>query len=168
MFATRFVSRLLLPIALVASAAGCSKSPSTPAGAGPGVPSGPGLSAKLVGAWETEPERVKVDGKDVGDPITMTFHFKADGGFRAEGFIPLAGTWKAVKEEGNTLTVLTEVGMPELKFESKTENGKTVQKSEEQVKKEQKTFTITFDGPDAITMTDVGDKPQPMKLKRKK
>ena len=161
MFATRFVTLLLLSIALVVSAAGCgSKSPSTPGG--------PALSAKLVGAWETEPERMKVNGKEAGDPITMTFQFKADGGFQVEGFFPIAGTWKAVKEEENTLTILTEVAMPDIKIEQKEEGGKRTDKSEGTVKKEQKTFTITFDGPDALTMTDVGDKPQPMKLNRKK
>ena len=49
-----------------------------------------------------------------------------------------------------------------------TKDGKTVEKSDMSTKKERKTFTITFDGPDAMTMTDVGGKPQPVKFKRKK
>ena len=167
MFAKR-ASMLFLLVLLLAGAGCGSKSPSTPGGAGPSGTPGSSLSAKLVGAWETEPERAKANGKEVGDPITMTFHFKADGGFQVDGFIPIAGTWKAVKEEGNTLTILAELGMPEIKIESKEQDGKKSEKAEGKIVKEQKTFTITFDGPDAITMTDVGERPQTMKLKRKK
>ena len=163
MFAKLSSTLFLLPAVLL-SGAGCdSNSPSTPGGA-----SGSSLSAKLVGAWETEPEQLEVNGKKQGDPITLTFHFKADGGFQVEGFLPIAGTWKAVKEEGNTLTILTEISMPEGEFGFDEKDGKKKEKDEFRLRKEQKTFTITFDGPDAITMTDVGDKPQPTKLKRKK
>jgi hypothetical protein len=98
----------------------------------------------------------------------MTVEFKENGELKLDVIFELTGTWKAVKEEGNTLTIDTEVEMPDFKFEATTKDGKTVQKSEESIKKERKTFTITFDGPDAMTMTDAGDKQQPMKFKRKK
>jgi hypothetical protein len=160
------VTLFAIAIAAVLSGAGCGKKSSPTTG---GDNPGPSASAaKLVGTWESEPEQAEVNGKKVGKPMSMTVEFKANGELKLDVFFELTGTWKVVKEEGNTLTIDTEVGMPDFKFESKTEKGKTVEKTEEGVKKERKTFTITFDGPDVITMTDVDDKPQPMKLKRKK
>jgi hypothetical protein len=158
-----FVS--LVAVSAVLACVGCGKksSPPTPDGQTPG-PSG----AKLVGTWQTEPEQVEVNGKKVGKPMSMTAEFKQNGELKLDVIFELTGTWKAVKEEGNTLTIDTEVGMPDFKFEATTKDGKTVQKSEESMKKERKTFTITFDGPDAMTMSDVGDKQKPMQFKRKK
>ena len=163
MSAKSFVS--LVAVAAVLACAGCGKktSPSTSDGQASGS-----LGAKLVGTWQTEPEQVEVNGKKVGEPILATAEFKQNGELKLDLLFELTGTWKAVKEEGNTLTIDTEVEVPDFKFEATTKDGKTVQKSEESKKKERKTFTITFDGPDAMTMTEVGGKPDPMKFKRKK
>jgi hypothetical protein len=161
-----FVTLFAVAVAAVLAGAGCGKKASPSSGAdNPAASAG---AAKLVGVWESEPEQAEVNGKKVGKPISMTVEFKEGGALRADILIEMSGTWKVVKEEGNTLTVDTEVDMPDFQFESKTEKGKTVEKTKEGVKKEKKTFKITFDGPDAITMTDVDDKPQPLKLKRKK
>jgi hypothetical protein len=167
MSAKPFVSLVALALAAVLASAGCGKKSSPSPSTSDGQTSGPS-GAKLVGTWQTEPEQVEVNGKKVGKPMSMTAEFKENGELKLDVIFELTGTWKAVKEEGNTLTIDTEVGMPDFKFEQTTKDGKTVQKSEESVKKERKTFTITFDGPDAMTMTDVGDKPDPMKFKRKK
>jgi hypothetical protein len=151
MSAKPLVSLVAVAVAAVLASAGCGKksSPSTPSGQTSEL-----SGAKLVGTWETEPEQVEVNGKKVGKPISMTAEFKENGELKLDVIFELTGTWKVVKEEGNTFTVDTVVEMPDFKFES--------------TKKERKTFTITFDGPDAMTMTEVGDKPDPMKFKRKK
>jgi hypothetical protein len=167
MSAKPFVSLVAVAVAVAAvlSGAGCGKkSSSSNSGEQTGGPSG----AKLVGTWETEPEQMEVNGKKVGKPMSMTAEFKENGELKLDVIFELTGTWKVVKEEGNTLTVDTVVEMPDFKFEATTKDGKTVEKSEQSTKKERKTFTITFDGPDAMTMTEVGDKPDPMKFKRKK
>jgi hypothetical protein len=161
MSAKPFINLVAVAVAAVLAGAGCDKKASPTSG---GQTSG----AKLVGTWETEPEQAEVNGKKVGKPMSMTAEFKENGELKLDVIFELKGTWKAVKEEGNTLTIDTEVEMPDFKFEATTKDGKTVEKSQESTKKERKTFTITFDGPDAMTMADTGDKPLPMKFKRKK
>jgi hypothetical protein len=163
MSAKPFVSLVAVAVAAVLASSGCGKKSSSSSGQS----SGPS-AAKLVGTWQTEPEQAEVNGKKVGKSISMTAEFKEDGKLKLDMFFELNGTWKVVKEEGNTLTIETEVEMPNFKFEATTKEGKTVEKTQETKKKERKTFTVTFDGPDAMTMTDVDDKPLPMKFKRKK
>jgi hypothetical protein len=166
MSAKPLVSLVAIAVAAVLAGAGCGKksSPTTSGEQSSGGPSG----AKLVGTWESEPEQIEVNGKKVGDPKSMSVEFKKNGELKLDVFFELTGTWKVVKEEGNTLTIDTEVEMPDFKFEATTKDGKTVEKSDKSTKKERKTFTITFDGPDAMTMTDAAEKPRPMKFKRKK
>lgn len=170
MYAKSLVRLIAVVAALVIAGCGKKSSSSPDAqGSAPSGAKGAGSSgAKLVGTWESEPEQVEINGKKVGEPKSMTVEFKENGEWKMDVFFEPAGTWKAVKEEGNMLTIDTEVEAPDFKFESTTKDGKTVEKSEKSTKKERKTFTIAFDGPDAMTMTDVDEKPLPMKFKRKK
>jgi hypothetical protein len=106
---------------------------------------------KLVGVWEGTEEGAKGD-----KPETVTVEFKADNTLRiAMGPFELTGTWKVTKEEGKTVTIDTEVtfpGFPEMKDKPKAD---------------QKTFNVVFEDANTIVMSQVGDKPDPKKLKRK-
>jgi len=136
---------------------GCDKSATTASGgasattAAPGKPADSGAGNKLVGVWES------VEGAKKGEPDDKsTVEFKKDGELSIRmdlgGKEPfeLTGTWKMVKEEGKTVTIetgLTPKGLPEGKSDKKT-------------------FTISFDDPNTMTMT-TADKPDPKKYKRK-
>jgi hypothetical protein len=117
---------------------------------------GGGYGKKLVGTWEGGGD----DGTPLGKLSAMTVEFKADGGLKvAMGPIELTGTYKVVKEDGKVLTVDSEMsfaGFGEIKVEGKDKE-----------KTDKKTFTITFEDDDTITMNPT-DKPDPKKLKRKK
>jgi hypothetical protein len=136
---------ILLGIALLS--AGCDKSATT----GPGKPGDETYGKKLVGVWEGTEE-----GKKGEKPETVTVEFKADNTMKIiMGPFALAGTWKVAKEEGKTVTIDTEVTLdiPELKEKDKP-------------KADKKTFTVTFEDANNITLTPT-DKPDPKKLKRK-
>jgi hypothetical protein len=126
--------------------AGCDKSATT----GPGKPGDETYAKKLVGVWE---------GTVVKDDKSETFmiEFKADGGFKvASGPAELAGTWKVVKEEGNTVivdTVIGSVGLGELKGPN--------------TKSDTKTVSFVFEDANTIVMTHLSVKQEPKTLKRK-
>ena len=125
---------------------GAATSTTTSAGA-PGKPADSGAGNKLVGIWESTEEAKK------GEPDEKaTAEFKADGGLSIVlGPFEMVGTWKQAKEEGNTLTIDTEVTIKDLP------GGKS----------DKKTFKIVFDDANTMTMTPT-DKPDPKKFKRKK
>jgi hypothetical protein len=138
-------------------AAGCEKSGTT-GGAGstttgaPAPAKGGGddaYSKKLVGIWE---------GKEkLGDKEeAMTVEFKADGSMKiAMGPFEMKGTWNVTKEEGKKVTLDTEttldLGDPKLPAKS-----------------DKKTLLATFEDADSMVLEKVGEKPDPLKLKRKK
>jgi hypothetical protein len=118
---------------------------------------GGGYGKKLVGTWEASaPSGENNPFAKLG---SMTVEYKADGGLRiAMGPIEMTGTYKVVKEDGKVVTVEAEMTggkMGDLKMDPK-DKGESKQ-----------TFTVTFEDDDTITM-DPKDKPEPMKLKRKK
>jgi hypothetical protein len=119
---------------------------------------GGGYGKKLVGTWEASAPASAGKDNPFGDLGTITVEYKADGGLRmAIGPIEMNGTYKVIKEDGKVVTVeaeMTSGKMGDLKMDPKDKEGK-------------KTFTITFEDDDTITM-DPKDKPDPMKLKRKK
>jgi hypothetical protein len=140
---------------LIALTAGCKKSGSTPGGSdGPGAPAkeggGESYSKKLVGVWEgTEDFGGKAE--------TLTFEFKGDGGLSiATGPFKMTGTWKLVKEEGKTLTLKTQA----------TPAGFEDPKGKE--KQDEKSFSIVFQDPDTIVMSNLEGKREAKPLKRKK
>ena len=131
-------------LGVVFLAAGCEKSSTTS-----GKPGDETYAKKLVGVWEGTEE-----GPKAGKPETVTVEFKADNTMKiAMGPFEMKGTWKVAKEEGKTVTIDTEVTLdiPELKDKQKADK---------------KTFTVTFDDENNITMTPT-DKADPKKLKRK-
>ena len=69
------------------------------------------------------------------------------------GPFDMDGTWKVAKEEGKTLTIDTEMMLPD--FGGKGE-----------AKSDKKTFTITFETDNTIVITSP-DKKAPKTLKRK-
>lgn len=167
---------ILLFAAVVGVGGGaCSKTPpATDAGQGGATPA-KGEYAKLVGNWEgSEKPVMTVNGKKVeaqGDPIFFKIEFKADGVMTMTMpifEIPIKGTWKGTKSEGNKFTIDTVLEMPSFGFEAKTVDGKTTQKEEITTKKEQDTFTVVFETPDRIVMTAAKEPDQPMTLQRKK
>jgi hypothetical protein len=106
-------------------------------------------SKKLVGVWEGKED---VGGKDAD----VTVEFKADGSMKmAMGPFEMKGTWKVTKEEGKTVTLDTEMtidlGDPKLPTKS-----------------DKKTLTAAFEDANTIVLQKVGEKPDPLKLKRKK
>ena len=112
----------------------------------------PDYRAKLVGGWAT-------DGTAAGEFGPVTIEFRADGMFEmAIGPIELKGTYKVVKADGRVLTVeadMTDAKIGDLKVDPRDGDDR------------RKMFEVTFDGADTITM-DPKDKPDPLKLKRKK
>jgi hypothetical protein len=142
------VGGVLLGLGLV-FVVGCDKSGTTSAGGGKG---GDELySKKLVGVWEG-----KEEGKGGDKDETITVEFKADGGFKvAMGPFDLVGTWKLVKEDGKTVTVDTEVTFPG--FGDEKAKGKS----------DKKTLSVVFEDANTVVMSKVGEKPDPLKLKRK-
>jgi hypothetical protein len=128
---------------------GCDKSATTAAGASttaaPGKPADSGAGDKLVGVWESVEEAKK---GEPGDKETVDF--KKDGGLSIMGPFELTGTWKLAKDEGKTITIDTEL----------------TPKGFEKGKSDKKTFTITFDDANTMTMTPT-DNPSPRKFKRK-
>jgi hypothetical protein len=139
---------MLLGVALLS--AGCEKSATT----GPGKPADETYGKKLVGVWEGTPE-----GKD-DFPGPITFEFKADNslkmtlGAAEKKSFEMTGSWKLVKEEGKTLTLDSEMTSP---FDDPKGPKKT----------QKKTLSVVFDDADTITISEVGEKPNPLKLKRK-
>ena len=118
---------------------------------------GGGYGKKLVGTWEPAAGTAEKDNP-FGSP---TIEFKADGGFRiAVGSeIEMTGTYKVVKEDGKVVTV--EAEMTGGKF-----GGMKIDPKEKK-DDSKKTFTVTFEDDDNITMSNP-DKGSPDKLKRKK
>jgi hypothetical protein len=142
----------------IALTVGCdNKSGSTSSGAVSGSPAAPskggggddGYGKKLVGVWE---------GKEkFGDKEeTMTVEFKSDGSMKMTmGPFDMKGTYKVVKEEGKTVTIDTEMsieGFGDAKAPPKTDK---------------KTLTATFEDANTVVLQKVGEKPDPLKLKRK-
>jgi hypothetical protein len=136
------VAGVLVGVAL--ATAGCDKSSTTGT-----KPADETYAKKLIGVWE--------GSEDFGGKAeTITVEFKADNGFRiAMGPFESTGTWKATKEEGKTVTVDTEGSDP------LAEPGKGPNKTEK------KTLSIVFEDANTVVMSQVGDKPNPLKLKRK-
>jgi hypothetical protein len=102
---------------------------------------------KLVGTWVSADD--DHDGKVRFDKIV---EFSADGGLNmTDGPADVSGTWKAVKEEGKTLTIESAIWL--FGFGDRLPN--------------KKTFLITFEDRDTIVMSMAGDRPNTRKLKRK-
>jgi hypothetical protein len=145
MMSKRFLTCLAFLAALGLLATGCDKG-STSASGTPGKSESETYGKKLAGVWEATEE---VKGEK---PETVTMEFKADGGFKATmGPFDMTGNWKLLKEEGKTVTVETEVSLKGFG------DGKTDKKS----------FSIVFEDANTITMSRIGDRPDPKKLKRK-
>ena len=157
MFRSLRFNAVLLSSAIV-FAAGCEKSSTTGSGGGGSGGTPPragktddGAGKKLVGTWEGTDE--SMPDKD-GKPVTVTFEFKADGKMAINmGPFDLTGTYKVTKEDGKTLTVDTEMSLPDL-------GGKGAGNSDKKV------FTITFENDNTIVMTPT-DKKDPKTFKRK-
>jgi hypothetical protein len=106
---------------------------------------------KLVGTWV-----YKDDGAKGGASIDFTIEFKADGDLKmsvAQGQFEVSGTWKAVKEEGKTVTIEAEMTLQGVGGGAGA--------------RQQKTLSVVFEDADTIVITAVGDKPDPRTLKRK-
>jgi hypothetical protein len=104
---------------------------------------------KLVGVWE---------GKErFGDKEeTMTMEFKADGAMKmVMGPFEMKGTYKVTKEDGKVVTIDTEMSLEG--FGDPKDPPKT----------DKKTLTATFEDANTMVMQKTGDKPDPLKLKRK-
>ncbi len=107
-------------------------------------------SKKLIGTWEGT--------VDVGEGKTgqITTEFKGDGSFKsAMGPFEMKGTWKLVKEEGKAVTVSTEVAIVGIGDPSAPP------------KMNKLTFQVVFEDANTVVMSEVGGKPDPIKLKRK-
>jgi len=146
---------MLLGVAVLS--AGCDKS----ATSGPGKPGDETYAKKLVGVWEGSPEG---EGAKLG-PFTV--EFKADNGFRfamggpsEKDQLAFTGTWKVVKEEGKTVTVETETENPFAGLGG-AKDGKGLAKTEK------KLLSIAFEDANSMVMSKVGEKPDPIKFKRK-
>jgi hypothetical protein len=144
---------MLLGVAVLS--AGCDKS----ATSGPGKPGDETYAKKLVGVWEGSPEG---EAAALGP---LTAEFKADNGFKftvgsGKEKLEMPGTWKLVKEEGKTVTVETETENPFAGIGGAKD-------AKGPAKTEKKTFSIVFEDPNTIVMSKVGEKPDPVKLKRK-
>jgi hypothetical protein len=136
----------------IALTIGCeNKSGSTSSGAAT-ITSGGGADTyakKLVGVWEG---KLDFGGKDA----PMTVEFKADGSMKISmgGEFESKGTYKVVKEEAKVVTVDTETSNPFADPKGAP-------------KMDKKTMTATFEDANTIVLQHVGDKPDPLKLKRK-
>ena len=114
--------------------------------AAPGRPVDSGAANRLVGTWESIEE-----AKKGGPDENATVEFKADGGMKiVMGPFEMTGTWKMAKDEGKTVTIDTDVTMKGLG----------------EGKSDKKSFKITFDDANTMTMTPT-DKPDPKKFKKK-
>lgn len=141
-------------LCLIAIASGCDKKGSTVAPV-PGGPSAPPkadealYSKKLVGVWE--------GSEKLGDKSEIvTAEFKADGGFKMSmGPFEMKGTWRLVKEEGKTVTVSTEAAI----------EGFGDPKAPPKMDK--KTLKAVFEDDNTVVISKEGEKPDPMKFKRK-
>src|SRR5262249_16394814 len=145
---------MLLGVAILS--AGCDKSSTT----GPGKPGDETYAKKLVGVWEGSPE-----GKDAAfGPFTM--EFKADNGFKfamgpsGKDQLAMTGTWKLVKEEGKTVTVETETENPFAGIGGAKD-------AKGPAKTDKKTLSVAFEDANSIVVSKVGEKPEPIKFKRK-
>ncbi len=142
-------------LCVLAFASGCDKKASSGA-AVPGGPTAPPkadaalYSKKLIGTWEGT--------VDVGEGKTgqITTEFKGDGSFKsAMGPFEMKGTWKLVKEEGKAVTVSTEAAIVGIGDPSALP------------KMNKLTFQVVFEDANTVVMSEVGGKPDPIKLKRK-
>jgi hypothetical protein len=139
------VAGVLVGVAL--ATAGCNKSSTTGT-----KPADETYAKKLVGVWEGTDEETKGPKGEA-----MSMEFKADGGFKVSlgADEVITGTWKAVKEEGKTVTVETEAGFA-VPGEAKDSG-----------KKQKKTLSAVFEDANTVVISDSGDKPKPSKFKRK-
>lgn len=141
-------------LCVLAFASGCDKKASSGA-AVPGGPTAPPkadaalYSKKLIGTWE--------GSEDIGGKAeTITAEFKADGGFKiVMGPFEMKGTWKLVKEEGKTVTVRTETTI------------EGFGDPKDPPKMDKKTLKAVFEDDNTVVISKEGEKPDPLKFKRK-
>lgn len=128
------------------SSGGVSASTAAPSKAGGGEDS---YGKKLVGAWEG-----KEKFGDKEEPVSL--EFKADGSMKMSmGPFEMKGTYKVVKEEGKTVTLDTEMtieGFGDPKAPAKPDK---------------KTLKATFEDANTVVLEKIGEKPDPLKFKRK-
>jgi hypothetical protein len=103
---------------------------------------------KLVGVWEgTEDFGGKTEA--------ITLEFKKDGAMTlAMGPFNLKGTFKVTKEDGKTVLIDSEMTIEGF--------------DDAKGKPDKKSLKIVFDDADNVTISKVGDKPDPKTFKRKK
>ena len=131
----------VLVVGLALVAAGCDAKSSS-SGGGAGQPYG----KKLVGRWEGS-----LDEKGE-KPMPVTAEYNADNTFKGVfGPFAMSGTWKLVKEDGKTVTIETEAAPDEMKD-----------------MKQKTTLKLVFEDDDTLVMSKDGDRPDPVKMKRKK
>jgi len=109
---------------------------------------------RLVGSWQGE---AKMSGPDsnvtISGSMPVKVEFKADGTMTMNMLMTLSGTWKVLSAEGDKLTVDVALEMPSGPGSA-------------EAKKDEREFSIAFEGDDRITMAPTDEPSEAMTLTR--